>query len=83
MSKSTVRHLLSGYRIRLGMVESAITRPKPEVVAGMRRLLAELESMAPDSRVRCEAQSQRYQFISADTGDLTAEIKFDETAEPP
>jgi len=64
------------------MVEKGITCPKPQVVAGMRRLVSGLQGMQPDAKVRLDAQPHRYRFTAADTGRLIGEIEFDENAEP-
>ena len=82
MSEVTAQHLLGIYRARLSMAERGVTHPEPEVVAGVRKLVAGLAAMPPDARVTLDAQPGKYIFKSTLTGDLIAEIDFDEIAEP-
>jgi len=82
MSKVAVQQLLDIYRLRLEMAESGTTHPKAGVIAGVRRLVAGLEAMAPDEKVEGEALPSKYTFRNARTGALIAEIEFDDEAEP-
>lgn len=82
MSEVTAKHLLDIYRLRLKMAETGTTHPKKTVVAGIRRLVAGLETMEPDAKVETDALPGKYTFRNAVTGALIAEIEFDDRAEP-
>ena len=63
------------------MVEKGTIRPKPEVVAGMRQLVAGLSPLEPDARITLEIQPGWTLFKVAATGELVARIEFNEQAE--
>ena len=54
---------------------------KPEVVAGMRRLVSGLSSLEPDTRIGLEIQPGWAFFKVAATGELVAKIEFNDKAE--
>ena len=76
MSESTAHHLLGIYQTRLSMAERGVTHPKPEVVAGMRRLVAGLSAMSSEALVRFENHDGKWKFRVASTGDLLVEFDF-------
>ncbi len=80
MSDLSAQHYLGIYQTRLRMVEKGTTHPKPEVVAGMKRLVAGLSAMPSDAGVRLEIQDGRTRFRAAGTGDLIAEFDFKDDA---
>jgi hypothetical protein len=82
MSDLAAQHYLGIYQTRLHMVEKGITHPKPEVVAGMRRLVSGLCSLEPTTKSRLELQPGWALFKIAATGELVAQIEFNDPAEP-
>jgi hypothetical protein len=58
------------------MAERGTTHPKPEVVAGMRQLVAGLSALPSDALVRFENQNGKWRFRVASTGDLLVEFDF-------
>jgi len=82
MNEITAKQLLDIYRMRLKMAESGTTHPKASVVAGVRKLVAGLEAMAPEGKVECDALPGKYSFRDALAGAMIAEIEFDNEAEP-
>ncbi|MDD5705109.1 MAG: hypothetical protein PHR35_04230 [Kiritimatiellae bacterium] len=82
MNEVAAQHLLGIYRLRLEMAESGTTHPAAGAVAGVRRLVAGLEAMSPDAKVKSDALPGKYTFRDALTGLLIAEIEFDVEAEP-
>jgi hypothetical protein len=82
MNEISVKQLLDIYRLRLKMAECGTTHPKASVVAGVRKLVAGLEAMAPDAKVEGDALPGKYTFRDARTGAMIAEIEFDNEAEP-
>jgi hypothetical protein len=73
-SESSAHHLLGIYQKRLKMVGKGTTHPKPEVVAGMRRLVTGLSEMRPDPMIGLEIRDGKLYFKDAATGKLVAEI---------
>jgi hypothetical protein len=80
MSESA-RHFLDIYRTRLRMAEKGTIRPKTEVVAGMRQLVAGLSSLEPDTKITLGIQPSWTLFKVAATGELVAKIKFNDKDE--
>jgi hypothetical protein len=76
MSDLSAQHYLGIYQMRLKMVDKGIMHPKPEVVAGMRRLVTGLSAMQPDAKIILENQDGKALFKVATTGDLVAEIEL-------
>lgn len=58
------------------MAERGVTSPQPDVVAGMRRLVAGLSVLEPNAEVRPEIRGQQTRFIVAATGDLLGAFTF-------
>ena len=76
MSDLSAEHYLGIWRTRLSMAEDGVTSPRPEVVSGMRRLVAGLSALAPKAKVRLEIHGSHAQFIAAATGELLGEFTF-------
>jgi len=79
-TESSAGHLLGIYQTRLKMARKGTTHPKPEVVAGMRRLVAGLSAMPSDAKVRLEIRDGKTRFRKASTGDLLVEFDFKDDA---
>ena len=62
------------------MAEKGTTHPKPEVIAGMKQLVASLSAMPPDAKVRLEIQDGKTRFRRASTSDLLVEFDFKDDA---
>ena len=80
MSESA-RHFLDIYRTRLDMAERGTIHPKTEVVAGMRRLVAGLSTLEPETRISLEIKPGWTLFKVAATGELVAKLEFNDKAE--
>jgi hypothetical protein len=76
MNTSSAQHLLHIYQIRLRLVEKGLAKPQPEIIAGMKKLVAGLSEMQPDDMVGHEMQDGIVYFKVAATGDLIAEFPF-------
>jgi hypothetical protein len=58
------------------MVDKGTIKPKPEVIAGMKRLVSALIEMQPETRIYIEAPSGKCFFKVVATGELIAELNF-------
>jgi hypothetical protein len=76
MSTSSAQRLLHIYQIRLRLIEKGLAKPKPEIVAGVKKLVAGLSEMQPDDMVGHEIQDGKVCFKVVTTGDLIAEFPF-------
>jgi len=76
MSTSSAQHLLHIYQIRLSLIEKGLAKPKPEIIAGVRKLVAGLSEMQSDDMVSHDMQDGKVCFKIATTGDLIAEFPF-------
>jgi len=76
MSDLSVQHYLGIYETRLGMIEKGITHPTPQVVAGVRRLVAALRELNPEEKIHLDSTDERAIFTKVSTGDLVAQIDF-------
>lgn len=74
MSDLPVHYFLKLYQGRLSMAEDGVTSPRPEIVAGIRRLIANLSVQDPNAKVRLEHDGVRVRFIAAATGELLGEF---------
>jgi hypothetical protein len=75
MSDLPASHYLRIYRLKLGSAEGGTTHPKAEWVNFVRRLVAALESLDPDAKVRLEANSPaQVCFRDASTGAILAQF---------
>lgn len=75
-SDLSAQHYLKLYRRRVSMAERGITKPHPEVVDYMRRLVAGLEAMDLQAKVKLQNEGSRTRFSVAATDTLIAEIDF-------
>ena len=78
MSDLPVQHYLGIYEARLSRVERGISHPTAQVVAGMKRLVVELRALNPEEKIHLDANVARAIFTRSSTGDLVAQIDFDE-----
>ena len=78
MSALPVQHYLKIYEARLSRAERGISHPTAQVVTGMQRLVAGLRALDPKEGVGLDANSARAVFTRASTGELIAQIDFDE-----
>jgi hypothetical protein len=58
------------------MSERDVTHPTPEVVAGMKRLVAGLRLLDPEEGIHLDATDERAIFTRTATGKLVARIEF-------
>jgi hypothetical protein len=58
------------------LIEKGLAKPKPEIIAGTKKLVAGLSEMQPDDMVSFEVQDGKAYFKVATTGDLIAEIPW-------
>jgi serine protease inhibitor ecotin len=58
------------------MIEMGTIKPKPEVVAGTKRLVAGLSALQPDSGIKVEIHDGKVHFIEVGTNNLVAEFEF-------
>ncbi|GEP40963.1 hypothetical protein BGE01nite_02540 [Brevifollis gellanilyticus] len=69
-------HYLKVYRGRVSLAERGISKPHPEVVDYMRRLVAAFQAMDPQAKVKLETRGSWVRFSVAATDALIAEIDF-------
>ena len=65
---------LETYRIRLKCMEDGITSPKKEIVAAVRQMVAALETMHPQTKIKLEISTGKAVFTNATTGEMIAEF---------
>jgi hypothetical protein len=75
MTELSASHYLRIYRIKLANAQDGTTHPKPEWVEFMRRVVAALEALNPDARIRLEVTPTRVCFSDSSTGAVLAQFE--------
>ena len=64
------------------MAEQGVAHPKPDVLAAAKLLVSKLASMDGNAKVRLGTVGGKAQFLNAATGELLAEIPYEENPQP-
>ncbi len=81
MTDTSALQLLNVWRARLSSAERGITTLPPQVIAASRRFVAELENLAPETRISIETYPQKWVFKQLQSGAFVGQIDFEKTAE--
>jgi hypothetical protein len=77
MPEQNAQHYLRIYRMKVGMAEDGITKPRQRSLEGMRALVAALEKLDALAMVRLDVTQAAARFIDVRSGSLLAELVLD------